>query len=467
MQIGHRFRCYPNAEQERTLLRWIGCQRFIYNAKVGEDRYFRSMQRRFLALTGLHRPIDQKYAHFISDETAFLREVPSHVLRNGVVRWKQSYSRHFAGLGGRPKLKKKHGRQSVWLTSELFRFVRDAEGNEHLEVGTRSRPVGRIRFHAHQQYLRPASIYVAVENGRWHLSFSTDDGRPAATEAEVLEQLRHLNETQLAERTFGGDLGVATSLTGSDGQVFHLSELQEQRLATQERRARRWQRIQARRQMGSKRHSKAKHRVAKYRQYGKNVRWDLAHQTSHRLVTDARYSLYVFEALKVQNMTRKPKAQQDEQGRWMRNGARSKAGLNASILKSAWGRTRQFTTYKALRAGKLAIKVDHKYSSQECGECGHTHPDNRPSQAEFVCQACGHRDHADLNAARVIKMRGVRVVLSGDYQPANQRRARIRKDLGAGGPEVTLGESSVRRGNRKEPAQRSGNRETPTTAAAA
>src|SRR5690606_35715891 len=122
-------------------------------------------------------------------------------------------------------------------------------------------------------------------NGRWYLSFSTDDGRPAATEAEVLEQLRHLNETQLAERTFGGDLGVATSLTGSDGQVFHLSELQEQRLATQERRARRWQRIQARRQMGSKRHSKAKHRVSKYRQYGKNVRWDLAHQTSHRLVT--------------------------------------------------------------------------------------------------------------------------------------------------------------------------------------
>ena len=38
MQIGNRFRLYPTPAQERVLLQWIGCQRFIYNAKVGEDR---------------------------------------------------------------------------------------------------------------------------------------------------------------------------------------------------------------------------------------------------------------------------------------------------------------------------------------------------------------------------------------------------------------------------------------------
>ncbi|WP_439673232.1 helix-turn-helix domain-containing protein [Cupriavidus necator] len=35
MQTGYRFRCYPTPAQQATLLRWIGCQRFIYNAKVG------------------------------------------------------------------------------------------------------------------------------------------------------------------------------------------------------------------------------------------------------------------------------------------------------------------------------------------------------------------------------------------------------------------------------------------------
>jgi hypothetical protein len=42
------------------------------------------------------------------------------------------------------------------------------------------------------------------------------------------------------------------------------------------------------------------------------VRRDVAHQTSHTLVADPRYKLFVFEALKVKNMTQKAKPKQDE-----------------------------------------------------------------------------------------------------------------------------------------------------------
>jgi hypothetical protein len=38
MQIGNRLRCCPTPAQAQTLLAWVGGQRFIYNAKVGEDR---------------------------------------------------------------------------------------------------------------------------------------------------------------------------------------------------------------------------------------------------------------------------------------------------------------------------------------------------------------------------------------------------------------------------------------------
>ncbi|MBV8609162.1 MAG: transposase [Singulisphaera sp.] len=37
------------------------------------------------------------------------------------------------------------------------------------------------------------------------------------------------------------------------------------------------------------------------------------------------------------------------------------------------------------------------------GRCGHVAKSNRKSQAEFECGACGHRDHADKNAARNIR----------------------------------------------------------------
>ena len=43
MASGVKFRAYPNKEQSAVLNGWIGCQRFVYNSKVEEDRYFRTV----------------------------------------------------------------------------------------------------------------------------------------------------------------------------------------------------------------------------------------------------------------------------------------------------------------------------------------------------------------------------------------------------------------------------------------
>lgn len=113
MDTGFSLRCYPTPAQAQTLARWIGCQRFIYNAKTTEDRYFRAFARKRLDLVGQCAPVDQQYAQFISENSSWLREVPSQVLRNGAVKWSQSYSRYFKRLAGRPTIRKKGGRQSV------------------------------------------------------------------------------------------------------------------------------------------------------------------------------------------------------------------------------------------------------------------------------------------------------------------------------------------------------------------
>jgi hypothetical protein len=49
------------------------------------------------------------------------------------------------------------------------------------------------------------------------------------------------------------------------------------------------------------------------------------------------------------NMTKSPKPKQDENGNYIKNGARAKAGLNRAILDSAWGKVKLYTTYKAKR----------------------------------------------------------------------------------------------------------------------
>ncbi len=431
MQIGNQFRLYPNPAQAQILLRWIGCQRHIYNAKVREDQYFRRFARKSLQHAGQRVPIDQQYSQFKTELTPFLSDVPSVVLRNGAVLWKQAYGRFFSKLGGRPVIHRNIGKQSVWLTSELFRFgpvtnPKTGEVTSHrLEVGTQKFPVGELAFKAHKEYRIPASIHIGIHAGRWTVSFNSDDGVPEPTDKEIIGWLMQFDETRLRPMTVGLDRGVALPLAGSDGQQFGFSDVQKQRLAKQERSKKRWQRRLARRNKGSAGWVKAKRKVARYQRYGGDVRRDVAHQTSHALVTEDRAKLFVFEALKVQNMVRKAKAKQDEQGHWQRNGARSKSGLNKSILASTWGQTKVFLQYKARRQGKLVIEVPPFYSSQECARCGHVHSENRVSQSEFICQCCGHADHADHNAAKVIAMRGVRQLLSGKCVQKETKRCRI------------------------------------------
>jgi putative transposase len=413
MVTGNKFRIYPTGPQAQTLLRWIGCQRFIYNAKVSEDRYFRTFARKSLAHAGELAPIDQQYAQFKTELTPWLDEVPSVILRNGAVLWKQAYGRFFRQLGGRPTTRKAHGRQSVWITSELFEFVPETdvasgEISYRLLIGTKKFPVGEVRLNAHHAFTPPASIHISVHAGRWHVGFTTDDGVPEVKDEETAEWLASFTEEELAAATVGIDRGVAIKFAGSNGVDYDLSVAQKKRIERLACRKRRYQRHLARQVKGSNRRERTKHHIARIDQKLADMRHDFAHQTSRRIVDDPRALLIVFEALKVRNMTRSAQGTMDKPGK----NVRQKAGLNRSILGAAWGKTLTFARYKARRAGKLCIEVPPHFSSQECGHCGHIHPGNRPSQAAFACQCCGYESHADRNAANVIAKRGVAQVLN-------------------------------------------------------
>ena len=62
--------------------------------------------------------------------------------------------------------------------------------------------------------------------------------------------------------------------------------------------------------------------------------------------------------------------------------------------------------YKCPWYGSKLVARNPAYTSQQCSDCGHTDPGNRPSQAVFRCLACGHFDNADVNAAKNILARG-------------------------------------------------------------
>lgn len=60
--------------------------------------------------------------------------------------------------------------------------------------------------------------------------------------------------------------------------------------------------------------------------------------------------------------------------------------------------------FKAASKGVQVVFVPAAYSSQHCPECGYTSRENRKGDA-FCCQHCGHKAHADHNAARNLLFR--------------------------------------------------------------
>lgn len=83
------------------------------------------------------------------------------------------------------------------------------------------------------------------------------------------------------------------------------------------------------------------------------------------------------------------------------HGAKAKAGLNRVRLSSAWS-----CRLPAIKPSVLAL-------------------DNRPSQAELVCQRCGHTNNADHNAAVVIAQRGIQKLLCGNPLTKAHKATRI------------------------------------------
>lgn len=462
MQIGNRYRCYPTTAQENILRRWIGCQRFIYNAKVGEDRYYRAFARRFVENAGRHAPVDQEYARFIGEDTAWLREVPSQILRNGSSKWRGAYSRFFKGISGRPKIKDRHGKQSVWITSELFQFSVTKTGIA-LNIGTKKFPFGELRYVMHRGHDIPASIHISHHGRRWYVSFTTEDEQSERTEHEIADWLATFDRHKLSKHTIGIDRGVAIPCATSDAGDFHFRRVERKRISKRAKQRKRAQRVVARRQQGSRRREIAKAWVSTLHRRDADLRRDFAHQTSRKLVDDPNAILFVFEDLKIKSMTARARG----------CGVRQKAGLNRSILGSAWGQTKIFLTHKAQKAHKLVISVAPHYSSQECRICGHTSPDNRTSQSLFVCQECGHAENADCHAAHVIKARGVNTVLAG-WSPKAKSCTKFTRGRRAAG-EVLLEEQEpaiakasayargehVSRRSEKPSAQRSRSREKP------
>jgi len=162
-----------------------------------------------------------------------------------------------------------------------------------------------------------------------------------------------------------------------------------------EKRLQKHQQSLARKKRGSHRRRKAVKQVAQAHRKVRNQRADFLHKESRKLVNT--YGTIVFEELEPANMSKRPKPKQDENGKYLPNGAAAKGGLNKSINDAGWGQFVQYCVSKAANAGRQVLFVNPKYTSQACSGCGQIRKKDL-SERWHSCD-CGSELDRDHNAA--------------------------------------------------------------------
>jgi putative transposase len=208
---------------------------------------------------------------------------------------------------------------------------------------------------------------------------------------EELPELKPLDEVG---SIVGIDVGINKLVALSDG-----SFVENPRFGTNKRTRRRLrirQRRVNRKQKGSKNRAKAGKAVAKTHRKVALKRDDHQWKAANKVVNTAEAVAH--EDLNIQGMKKRCKPKRVK-GRFMPNGQSAKRGLNRSISDAAWGGIFAKTAWLALKLGKPVAKYDPANTSRECSECGHVSKGNRDGE-KFICENCGHIDHADTQASR-------------------------------------------------------------------
>lgn len=404
-----------------TIAKWIGCYGVVWNLKVADNK---EALVKYYANQGAKPIPNQKVAPLIDDSRPWLREVPSQIRRNSASEWMKGMQAFFRGRRGLPRFKDSNGKRSCLVTKELFVAEFIPEGVKlSLRATENSTPFCEIVVKTEKATTLPNQIWLSRVGARFFVSFSYEYEKPLILPEEILAKVKTLSPDEQESQVLGCDLGVEEPVVLSNHHKHKLTPQEEAALARKEKRRLKYQRRLSRQKhmakitqnKTGKNYQKTKAKLSKSSAQIANVRHNFSHHASKACAENVA-QIVVCEDLKIKNMTKRPKAKQDpETGKWQRKGACAKAGLNRAILSTGWGIFLTQLEYKLHERDKLLIKIPPHYSSQECCYCGHTEKANRKTRDAFSCLSCGHQQHADINAAQVLKKRFLSDLNAGTF----------------------------------------------------
>lgn len=369
--LTYKYQLRPTPRQYRALEAILEQQRQLYNAALAEriDAYQKA------GITISEAQQSKSLTQIRRDDPAYAM-VQRRIQRETLRRLDRAYKAFFrrvkqgAEAPGFPRFKGRDYFDSIGFDAFLqisfdgkrLRFAGSAGG---IRIN-KDRPLpGAIR-----------GIWFKREGRRWYAGFQV--------EIEVKPQ-------RMAGRDIGVDWGTSYLAVLSTGEHIpnprHAERFQSQYAAAQ--------RKLTRRQKGSKRRLKARAQMQRIQRKIRNRRQNTMNKLSARLAK--RYRTVIVENIDARRMLALP----DET--LPRDLVRRR---NRELVDASPFDLRQKIEYKTVREGSKCIVVDAAHSTRECSACGAL---NEISLAEmwYHCLGCGCSLPRKVNAARVIKQRGL------------------------------------------------------------
>ena len=362
-----KVRLYPNKVQRQQIHKTFGSCRFVYNMLLDAKIKAYECGDTLSVYVLKKRLVPMKKAQ----GGAFLKEVDSTALQNAVLKIDVAYKNFFRRVklgekAGFPRFKSKHNSHQSYQTSTA------SIKNDKLYLPK----IGEVKakFHRGKIIGKIKTVTISYEAGQYHASINYEDG---------LQETTGSNNGN----SIGIDVGVKVfAYTSNNQKIKHINLKKEIANVIKA------QKVLSRRKKGSKNRQKAKLKLAKKHLKLKNKRNDFLHKVTKKLSENQTVAV---ENLMIKNMSKKAKGSINNPN--MR--ASAKSGLNRSILQQSWGKFFELLEYKLKRNGGQLIKIDPKFTSQQCSKCGHISKENRESQSKFICKECGHSTNADYNAS--------------------------------------------------------------------
>ena len=315
--------------------------------------------------------------------------IDSTVLQQNVKRLDTAYKNFFEGRGF-PKFNNRSN-----FTSFTFVMGVKIQGNKiYLPK------LGWMRFYNSRPIPDGFTIKAGAirkrQNG-WYVSIRIEDKSVPDYLARSLKDV---------VKVIGCDLGLTKLVHFSDGYQIENPKFSTTKKAKRTLKIR--QRRIIRKAKGSKNRKKVTKRVGRLHQKNSDQRQAYQWKTAHKIVS-RQVDGMALEDLNISGMMRRTRVKVDEKtGRFLKNGQSRKKGLNRSISDASWGDLILKIEYLAAKQGKVVIKVNPKYSSQECRNCGNIDKSNRDGE-KFICVECGYHEHADIGAAKTLRDRALDV----------------------------------------------------------